>query len=217
MKQKFDPEHGMSQKKMKISRELVLQVADAIGQLGTDAAGQPLIALERALREQLSVASAYLADERAKFEREAQSQGQSDFARNPDGAYMNFYMECAWMGWQQKSQEIEFSCRDVNQTQVGLLEEVVEYDAKQRVGEAFNLSGLINRINVHLTALPEFDKKAAQAEQVFFEDIFSHHDSWRKAIVLARDHAPARTEDTDERAYWQHQLDAFDRTYALIA
>jgi hypothetical protein len=56
----------------------------------------------------------------------------------------------------------------------------------------------------------------APVDEEFFEDLFSHHDSFRKALVMARDNAATPTEDTDDRAYWQHQLDAFDRIYAQV-
>ncbi|MGY3581885.1 hypothetical protein ACVIGB_000044 [Bradyrhizobium sp. USDA 4341] len=48
-------------------------------------------------------------------------------------------------------------------------------------------------------------------------DFFTHRDAWRSAIVAMRDAAPSRTEDMDERAYWDHELRAFDRAYADLA
>ncbi len=46
------------------------------------------------------------------------------------------------------------------------------------------------------------------------EDFVTHRDAWRSAIVAMRDTAEPRTEDTDERGYWEHELRAFDRAYA---
>jgi len=46
----------------------------------------------------------------------------------------------------------------------------------------------------------------------------THRSAWRDAIVMARDSAPSATVDSDERGYWQHELDAFDRSfYRLLA
>lgn len=49
-----------------------------------------------------------------------------------------------------------------------------------------------------------------------FEDLFTHHDAWRKALVMARDNSPEPTVDIDDAKYWQHEIDVFDETYAKI-
>jgi hypothetical protein len=56
-----------------------------------------------------------------------------------------------------------------------------------------------------------------RAHQSLPHDFFTHQDAWRSALVGMRDAAPDRTEDTDERAYWDHELRAFDRAYAALA
>lgn len=47
---------------------------------------------------------AVVLDERAEFEAETLRQSpEADLERNPEGNYMNFYLECAWNGWQQRA------------------------------------------------------------------------------------------------------------------
>lgn len=45
------------------------------------------------------------------------------------------------------------------------------------------------------------------------EDVLSHRGSWRRALELAIENAPEPTEDMDDKAYWRHELTAFDRVY----
>jgi hypothetical protein len=42
-------------------------------------------------------------------------------------------------------------------------------------------------------------------------DIISHAGDFKKAIVIARDHADVRDPDIDDKAYWDHQLKTFER------
>lgn len=57
----------------------------------------------------------------------------------------------------------------------------------------------------------------AGAERGLPDDLFSHEDAWRAAIEEMRDNAPSKTEDgNDDRSYWQHELDVFNRTWALL-
>jgi hypothetical protein len=44
----------------------------------------------------------------------------------------------------------------------------------------------------------------------------THRDSWRKAIEKCIANAPGPTGDGDERAYWRHELKAFDEAFATI-
>jgi hypothetical protein len=60
-------------------------------------------------------------------------------------------------------------------------------------------------------------KRSDQSAASLPHDFFSHQNAWRSALVGMRDAAPERTEDTDERAYWNHELRAFDRAYAELA
>lgn len=49
------------------------------------------------------------------------------------------------------------------------------------------------------------------------DDLFSHHQTWRSALVAQRDAAKVEPPDLDDRAYWQHEIDVFDRVYADLA
>lgn len=45
-------------------------------------------------------------------------------------------------------------------------------------------------------------------------DVLSHRSAWREALTIARD----KDEITDaDRSYWQHEIDAFDQTFDLLA
>lgn len=49
------------------------------------------------------------------------------------------------------------------------------------------------------------------------DDLFSHEDAWRSAIEEMRDNAPSKTEDgNDDRSYWEHELNVFDRTWGRL-
>lgn len=48
-------------------------------------------------------------------------------------------------------------------------------------------------------------------------DLFTHRDAWRKALEAARDTAEISSPDIDDRSYWQHELDVFDRVFAALA
>lgn len=48
------------------------------------------------------------------------------------------------------------------------------------------------------------------------EDFLSHQDSWRNALIKARDTAPPATVDSDDAGYWAHELRAYDRAYAEL-
>ncbi|HEP6430584.1 TPA: hypothetical protein VDB83_004907 [Burkholderia cenocepacia] len=48
------------------------------------------------------------------------------------------------------------------------------------------------------------------------DDFRTHHKSWREALVIARDRAIVQLPDVDDRAYWEHELAAYDRAFASI-
>lgn len=48
------------------------------------------------------------------------------------------------------------------------------------------------------------------------DDLFSHRDSWRAALVGMRDAAPEPSVDSDDGRYWSHELQVFDRVYAEL-
>ncbi|CAJ6611449.1 Uncharacterised protein [Burkholderia pseudomallei] len=48
------------------------------------------------------------------------------------------------------------------------------------------------------------------------DDFRTHHSAWREGLVIARDRAIVRPPDVDDRAYWEHELSAYDRAFATI-
>ena len=102
---------GMNRTTMRIYADLVSGAADAISGLingvSDPQAMRDYRALAIALREQLSRSREAIEDERVEFEKEALNQGKPDLERRADGDYRNFYLQCAWLGWQQKAQTIE--------------------------------------------------------------------------------------------------------------
>ncbi|MEX3555681.1 MAG: hypothetical protein VB131_03395 [Burkholderia gladioli] len=48
------------------------------------------------------------------------------------------------------------------------------------------------------------------------DDFRTHHSAWREALVIARDRADVQFPDVDDRAYWEHELAAYDRAFASI-
>ncbi len=49
-----------------------------------------------------------------------------------------------------------------------------------------------------------------------FNDLITHRASWRNALVIARDHAEVRDPDINDKAYWEHEIRAFDRTLGVL-
>lgn len=48
-------------------------------------------------------------------------------------------------------------------------------------------------------------------------DLTTHRDAWRNAIETAHGVADERSEDQDDKSYWKHELDVFDRTFGVLA
>lgn len=44
-------------------------------------------------------------------------------------------------------------------------------------------------------------------------NFITHRSAWRSALELARDNCAPKTEDTDDRSYWEHELAAYDRSF----
>lgn len=55
-----------------------------------------------------------------------------------------------------------------------------------------------------------------KVEQHIPANFTTHRSAWRDALVKARDTAPPKTDDSDEAAYWQHELDAYDRSFERL-
>jgi hypothetical protein len=52
---------------------------------------------------------------------------------------------------------------------------------------------------------------------VISHDFYTHRDSWRKAVEeRIKEMAYTGMNDADDRAYWEHELEAFDRTFATL-
>jgi hypothetical protein len=49
------------------------------------------------------------------------------------------------------------------------------------------------------------------------DDFVSHRGSWREALVIARDLARVSPPDVDDKAYWEHEIRAYDRAFAAYA
>lgn len=71
------------------------------------------------------------------------------------------------------------------------------------------LIGVLNADNPGAVFMP--------APALDLHDFISHRDSWRKALVIARDAAKVVYPDIDDRSYWEHEIEAFDRAFEIIA
>ncbi|MCA8228231.1 hypothetical protein [Burkholderia vietnamiensis] len=79
-------------------------------------------------------------------------------------------------------------------------------------------------------ALPDVDDHAYWEREIrAYDDAFgayspgaipdefrTHHAAWHKALGIARDQAIVRAPDVDDKAYWEHELRAFDRAFASV-
>ena len=52
-----------------------------------------------------------------------------------------------------------------------------------------------------------------------FHDIETHYGAWREALIIAQTHAsgPDSIEGTDDKAYWQHEINVYDRVMPAAA
>lgn len=48
------------------------------------------------------------------------------------------------------------------------------------------------------------------------EDLATHYRAWRVALMHAMRSADPKTEDTDDRGWWRHEIKVFDRTVAAL-
>lgn len=63
----------------------------------------------------------------------------------------------------------------------------------------------------HPAPVPASEKAAGLPD-----DLFSHRDEWRRGLVFLRD-AAACDPLIYDKAYWQHEIDAFDRVFAALS
>jgi hypothetical protein len=66
-------------------------------------------------------------------------------------------------------------------------------------------------------AIEEYDRTHTEEIMAAMEDLLSHRDPWRKAMVIAKTHAEFAPPEVDDRSYWDHQLRAFDRTFDALS
>jgi hypothetical protein len=52
--------------------------------------------------------------------------------------------------------------------------------------------------------------------EIDFNDLITHRAAWRHALEIARDNAEVRDPDIDDRAYWEHEIQVFDRTIGTL-
>lgn len=47
-------------------------------------------------------------------------------------------------------------------------------------------------------------------------DLETHRSAWRNALEISRSHARVDPPDVNDKAYWDHELRAFDRTFDAL-
>lgn len=57
--------------------------------------------------------------------------------------------------------------------------------------------------------------EAAQSQEAPL-DLISHHTAWRSALEIVIDKADGGRDDMNDKGYWQHELRAFDRVFAIL-
>ncbi|WP_206146746.1 hypothetical protein [Burkholderia sp. Tr-20390] len=57
---------------------------------------------------------------------------------------------------------------------------------------------------------------AAYSPSAIPDDFRTHHSAWREGLAIARDWSVVQPPDVDDRAYWEHELKAYDRAFAAI-
>lgn len=48
------------------------------------------------------------------------------------------------------------------------------------------------------------------------EDCRTHRQAWRSALEIAKRNGIVEPPDRDDKSYWQHEIDAFDRTFSAL-
>jgi hypothetical protein len=48
------------------------------------------------------------------------------------------------------------------------------------------------------------------------DDLFSHEEAWRSALVIAKNHAEQSPPDIDDKSYWEHEIKVFDRVWKQL-
>src|SRR6266571_1979378 len=82
------------------------------------------------------------------------------------------------------------------------------------------LDGWLRR-PLRISACPDGVRMTDDAQSVgmreTLDDLVSHREAWRVAIVRTMGNSPPATVDSDDKLYWHHELRAFDRVFAALA
>jgi hypothetical protein len=79
------------------------------------------------------------------------------------------------------------------------------------------LEKLRARARVFLAALRTAPSPETEKAKEALEDLRTHASAWRNALVNARERAEVFRPDTDDRSYWQHEIESFDRVIRALA
>lgn len=70
----------------------------------------------------------------------------------------------------------------------------------------------VEYVRAALTASRSYSDEIEEA----LEDCRTHERAWRSALELAKARAVVEPPDLDDQSYWQHEIKAFDRTFAAL-
>jgi hypothetical protein len=80
----------------------------------------------------------------------------------------------------------------------------------------WNSDGVISKVNWNRELVAFDEAFAAYLPGIVPVEFWRHHAAWRVALVSTRDRATLQTPDYDDKAYWEHELRAYDRAFASI-
>lgn len=87
---------------------------------------------------------------------------------------------------------------------------------QKKIDDMGRANGILESQNRELRLRAERAEARTALPIALPDDLFSHQDAWRRALELLRDTAEVTPPDIDDRAYWQHELDVFDRVFAAL-
>lgn len=125
-------------------------------------------------------------------------QAQRGISEQPDGSGTDSWgrdiEELPIVDWIEATMDAAVSNQDS--------EPFVLLDDAKKIARKAALRVVRNRINRAPLELPD--------------DVFTHRSAWHKALEFNRDCAAPASEDMDDRGYWQHEIDVFDRTFDAL-
>lgn len=71
---------------------------------------------------------------------------------------------------------------------------------------------LVSKLSTALASVNANEQSQAQ-HSVIPHDFYTHQQSWRGALVIAESYAKVHAPDVDDKAYWRHELAAFDMAF----